>query len=212
MYEKFLNQFTKALESVTDSKNVWEIFSEFCHLSRMCFQQVILFDEEREQEIIKIQRASKNPNGFAEALSVLVGALENETGDFLGTWAGLNEVLYSKRGQFFTPYHISRFMAKIVISPTEKKSDKPITLNEPACGAGGMVIAMFETLKELRYYPKDFYVIAQDIDSLCVNMTYLQCTLLDIPAVVILGDTLALEAVAQYPTLSFVRNHPFGIR
>lgn len=208
MYEKYLKPFTEALESTGDGgKNPWEIFTEFCLLGRMSFQQALFFDKEREEKVLKIQQACRNPSGYSKALAVMVDALENEIGDFLGTWATQNNVLYGKRGQFFTPYHVSRMMAEMIIGPTHKDKAVPIKLNEPACGAGGMVIAMFSVLRELGYAPRDFYVIAQDIDALCANMTYLQCTLLDIPAVVIQGNTLALETIENFPTLSFVRNH-----
>lgn len=44
-------------------------------------------------------------------------------------------------GQYFTPDHICRFMAQITL-PSEELSakDGPITINEPTCGSGTMVI------------------------------------------------------------------------
>lgn len=108
MYENFHKQFSDAIESIhSGSKGILESFSEFCLISRLSFQQVLRFDREREEKIIQMQRASKNPKGYAEALAVLVNALEYRTGDFLGAWAEHSGVLYGKRGQFFTPYHVS---------------------------------------------------------------------------------------------------------
>ena len=100
MYENFHKQFSNAIESIhSGSKGILESFSEFCLISRLSFQQVLRFDREREEKIIQMQRASKNPKGYAEALSVLVNALEYRTGDFLGEWAGLNNALDHRSGQ-----------------------------------------------------------------------------------------------------------------
>lgn len=211
MYENFHKQFSNAIESIhSGSKGILESFSEFCLISRLSFQQVLRFDREREEKIIQMQRASKNPKGYAEALAVLANALQHKTGDFLGAWAEHSGVLYGKRGQFFTPYHVSLLMAKIIIGKPQKRG-RALSINEPACGAGSMVIAAFETLRELGYGPRDFYVIAQDIDALCVNMAYIQCTLLGIPAIVRHGDTLLNQIYCEYPTLPFVMSFPCGI-
>ncbi len=207
MYQKFYKDFSKALESVDGgSRALSATFRDFCHLTRMCFQQVQHFDQERENEVIKIQRASKNPNGYAEALAVLATALDYQIGDFLGEWAGLHTSLNRGTGQVFTPYHISKMMAEMIMGEP-KKQERPLSINEPTCGAGSMVIAAFDVLKEKKFSPMDFYIIAQDIDIHCVNMTFIQCTLLDIPAVVYHGDSLAYKFYAQFPTMTFIRNH-----
>ena len=153
-----------------------------------------------------MQRASKNPNGYAEALSVLVEALEYRTGDFLGEWAGLNNALNIGAGQVFTPYYVSKMMAEITIVQ-KKEEEHPIVINEPTCGSGGMVIASFEVLKDKNFSPKDFYIVAQDIDINCVNMTFVQCSLLDIPAIILHGNSLTLDIFDKFQTMSFERNH-----
>ena len=212
MHMDYFGKFEKALDSIHGgSRSCKETFSEFCLLARMCFQQAISFDRKREEEILKIQGASKKPDGYAEALAVLANALQHKTGDFLGAWAEHSGVLYGKRGQFFTPYNVSQLMAKIIFGKPQKRG-RPLPINEPACGAGSMVIAAFETLRELGYGPRDFYVLAQDIDALCVNMAYIQCTLLGIPAIVRHGDTLLNQIYCEYPTLPFVMSFPCGVR
>lgn len=207
MYENFHKQFSNAIESIhSGSKGILESFSEFCLISRLSFQQVLRFDREREEKIIQMQRASKNPKGYAEALSVLVNALEYQTGDFLGEWAGLNNALDHRSGQVFTPYYVSKMIAQSSVGNL-KRQEIPLSINEPTCGAGSMVIAIFDVLRNLNFSPRDFYIIAQDIDIHCVNMAYIQCTLLDIPAVVLHGDSLTDEIYAKFPTFSYSRNY-----
>ena len=54
-------------------------------------------------------------------------------------------------GQFFTPYHISEFMARVVISEQKQtllqKKNEIITINDPCCGGGGMMLAVLDVLK-----------------------------------------------------------------
>ncbi|MCP4407349.1 MAG: hypothetical protein GY807_06235 [Gammaproteobacteria bacterium] len=64
--------------------------------------------------------------------------------------------------------------------------------NEPACGAGAMIIALCTELKAAGInYQQALHVIAQDIDIRAVHMTYLQLSLLHCPAIIIQGITPA---------------------
>lgn len=56
------------------------------------------------------------------------------------------------------------------------------------------MIAIAEALGDKGFnYQRCLHVTAQDVDSRAVHMTYLQLSLLHIPAILILGNTLALE-------------------
>ena len=54
-------------------------------------------------------------------------------------------------GQFFTSYHISEFMARAVMDETlirEKTvDDGVITICDPCCGGGGMLVAALDVLR-----------------------------------------------------------------
>ena len=67
-----------------------------------------------------------------------------------------------------------------------------MTLNEPACGAGSMILGMATLLLELGYNPqKKLLIKAVDIDRRCVDMCFTQLGYYGLPAVVIHGDTLS---------------------
>ncbi len=102
----------------------------------------------------------------------------------------------AKKGQFFTPYNVSKLMAEINIIEIENQLAERdfITLSEPCSGSGGIIIAFAESLKEKGYnYQHQLFVEAIDIDELCFMMTYIQLALYGIPARVVLGDTLSLK-------------------
>jgi type I restriction-modification system DNA methylase subunit len=109
-------------------------------------------------------------------------------------------------GQFFTPPEISEFMAKVTYGDELRTMDKPfITLCEPACGAGGMVLAFAKVMMDAGVDPnRRLWVQAQDIDRLAALMCYLQLSLWHIPAVVIVGNTLAGESREVFTTPAHV--------
>ncbi|MPN25290.1 hypothetical protein SDC9_172697 [bioreactor metagenome] len=98
-------------------------------------------------------------------------------------------------------------MARIGMSGTIEENIQKhgyISVSEPTCGSGGMVIAMAEELKQLGYNPTSkMWVVAQDIDRKCCCMAYIQLTLLAIPAAIIWGDTLRVECREQWITTGY---------
>ena len=69
-----------------------------------------------------------------------------------------------------------------------------ITLSEPCCGSGALIIAFAQTLKEQNInYQQNLFVEAIDISEMCFKITYIQLSLLGIPAKVIQGDSLSLK-------------------
>lgn len=111
-------------------------------------------------------------------------------------------------GQFFTPYHISSLMAQMVAGTQGQDALQRrgfVRANEPTCGAGGMCVALAETMHKAGInYQQCLHVTAQDIDPVCVHMAYIQLSLLHIPAVVILGDTIKMEQRQHWLTLAHV--------
>ena len=131
------------------------------------------------------------PRIFAEVTL----AMEAETCDVLGRVFGELGLANAARGQFFTPYSICRMMATMTADLCPEASiakEGFLTLCEPACGAGAMVIATCETLRDAGInYQRHLHVTATDIDPRAVHMAYIQFTLLHVPAIVIIGDSLA---------------------
>ncbi len=94
-------------------------------------------------------------------------------------------------GQFFTPWHISHAMARMLFSKEEFEQRGYQTLCEPTCGAGGMILAAAQVLNEFGHdYKEKLIVQASDIDNNCAMMCYIQCSLYQIPAVVLCMNAL----------------------
>ena len=118
--------------------------------------------------------------------------------------------LINKRtAQFFTPYSASVLAARINIDESlvkEKTADDGIlTVNDPCCGGGGMLIAALEVLKSLGVnYARNCFMEANDIDLRCVHMTYLQLALAGVPAIVRHQNTLTRECWSVWYTPAYL--------
>jgi hypothetical protein len=138
--------------------------------------------------------------------------------DFLGTIAGARELLDVRLGQLVTPYPVSRMMAEMVLQDAGAiiKERGFVTLQEPASGTGGMVIAAADILEAQGFNPGlTLYVEASDVAALCFKMTYLQLSLRGIPATVRQANSLSLEVFegAHTPALAaFLFRHGDAFR
>lgn len=117
--------------------------------------------------------------------------------DWLGDLYMNSETSADKAGQFFTPYHVSKMIAKCVADQTIERIDNGenvVVVSEPACGSGGMILALCDVLQESGInYCEHVIADCSDIDQRCVHMAYVQMSLAGIPAVIRLQDTLSTE-------------------
>ena len=207
----YLKEFISKLQNLDHSRRVDNVFQDFLKLSTYATVQPFCRSPEIEQNYLDIidGYTKEQAEEFSKLLAFLVMALEEKHQDFLGcVYIKLN-LGNVANGQFFTPYHVSKMMAEICFVDIEKQLEERdfITLSEPCCGSGAMIIAYAQTLKEQGYnYQNQLFVEAVDIDELCFLMTYLQLSLYGIPARVMLGDTLAWKFSQMFYTPMYFIN------
>lgn len=147
---------------------------------------------------------------FAEIYILLTSQLDIGFGDYLGELYMRSETSNSKAGQFFTPYCVSKLSAEVSIHATDIQRyiqcNEILTLNEPACGSGGMIIAAADVLfNEYNFnISHNLFVECSDIDSRCVHMSFLQLGLAGIPAVIYKRNTLTMETWEMWKTPSLI--------
>lgn len=133
--------------------------------------------------------------------------------DYLGELYMRSATSNSKTGQFFTPYCVSKMCAEVAINENVIKEaieqDKILTMSEPACGAGGMIIAAADVLYNQYHFniARNLVVECSDIDSRCVHMTYLQLGLAGIPAVIFKRDTLTMQTWERWETPAYIMQY-----
>jgi len=133
--------------------------------------------------------------------------------DILGRLLMSREMNWKGAGQFFTPMHVARMMARInfpdgpALEAEFAAKDRILTIAEPACGGGVMVLAVVNVLREHGYpYASHAWIHATDVDVRCARMTYIQLSLAGAAATVTHGDTLAQESRAAWDTPACVLN------
>lgn len=201
-----IKQFESIISGLAGKYRQWDIFRDFVEMSALALSQPLNFQKGREERYLEIaKRYSKDELiKISHLLSVVVEALEEKPQDFLGECYQQLGLSSKQNGQFFTPYYLCQMMAQMVASSEEVDAlevGKYITVNEPACGAGANIIALFEHYRKHKVDTnRKVFVVAQDIDRMCAHMCFVQFSLLDIPAQVIIGNTLTLEAIEHFNT------------
>ena len=170
--------------------------------------------EEREKQYLRIvQKYDKHDLDimaqlFAQAWLALTEMPQTGFYDLLGELYMLSDTSNKKAGQFFTPYEVSKLSAQLTLTGSDNLKEDIITISEPACGSGGMILACADTLQndcKINYTAHSF-VVAGDIDSRCVHMCYVQLALTSIPAVIEQRNALTNEllgGVWKTPALIF---------
>lgn len=199
-------EFVKVFNGIGRQHNRYDVFRDFITASSLSIENVFLKSNKLEDDFKTIQAkySSEDMKGFSHLLGILVMGLEVEMCDFLGKVFMNLDFGSSHLGQFFTPFHVSELMAGLILGDMAQLETQPyITLNEPTCGAGGMVIASAKQMRLKGYNPQNcMLAICVDIDPVAARMCYIQLSYLGIPAIVSIGNSLSLK-------VSHVMHTPF---
>lgn len=80
-----------------------------------------------------------------------------------------------------------------------------LTLQEPACGSGVMIIESYNYLRREGFNPQQqMWVQARDLDFTATMMCYIQMSLLHIPGEVIIGNSLTNEVHHHFYTSAHI--------
>lgn len=190
-------EFVKLIEANSRRYRRHEVFRDFCEVAALSISNSVdrsQFEarEARYMEIVA-RYAREEVARFPAMLNCIVEALSAGMCDCLGQLFMAMELGDHWKGQFFTPYEVSYLMAKLVLGDVAAVIEREgfFTLNEPAAGAGAMVIATANAIQDQGMnYQQVMHVTTTDIDLTAVHMAYIQFTLLHIPAIVIHGNAL----------------------
>ncbi len=152
--------------------------------------------EARYMQIVGRYPKKDTIRGFKPLLDLAWETVEAGGIDFLGEVSGQLEVLDVGKGQFFTPFSLSKMMAQMMLGDVSQEITEKgyVLLGEPASGSGGMILAAADELTRQGYQPWFHMLVeATDVSSLCFHMCYLQLTWRAIPAGVIRGNSLSGE-------------------
>lgn len=205
-------EFIKLIGSNDRSRNDYDKFADFLELGYCAFAKLMALSTEQADAlearymrvVDRYRRDERQLNMIREIYPSLIGiawsAVKEGGVDFLGAVSSEMEILNSRIGQFFTPWNVTRMMAKMIVGGTDipeiVEGKGYVTILEPASGAGGMMLAAADEVQALGYDPGQHMLVNTiDISPMCFKMTYLQLAWRGIPALVQQGDTLRMQMV-----------------
>lgn len=193
-------QFMDHMNQLTYSRSAWEIWRDFVTMSACAISNAVDRSPKREErERLYLDTAGRYKADELDKISGMLAATaaaldDDPEQDFLGDLFQMLELSSHWHGQFFTPYSVCTFMAEIGLGEKVKAEIEEkghISVNDPACGAGALLIAAANACRAVKVnYQTSVEFIGQDIDFTAAMMCYIQISLLGCPGYVIVGDTL----------------------
>lgn len=184
----------KIINSLSGSKSSYQVFSDWIKCVALSLSQCCFKTEKREQQYLDTIRAYPAQE-FSKMAAMLAETIESSTGDILGDLFMISGWGNKNTGQFFTPYSVSLAVAQL----QSYENNEIVKMNEPSAGAGGMIIAVAQAMKEKGInYQKKLRVIAQDLDLTAFYMCYTQLSLMGIDAKCVQGDTLQNKSFPNF--------------
>ena len=196
----YKKEFCRQLEVFNYKYSRWDVWKDFLYVAAVSMVNTVPVKEreQREEQYLKIinKYTSKEQEALIEMFKLVILAFEeNPEQDFLGEMYHHLKLHQHQKGQFFTPYHICHFMSELNFSDNDMKDKLDekgyITVNDPACGAGALLIAFANVCRQHKInFQEKVLFIAQDIDLTAALMCYIQLSLLGCNAVIIVGNSL----------------------
>ena len=217
-----VDEIIKFIDSAPYRINKSQFISDVLECGAIAISNTVDFTvkDEREERYLEIinKYEPKEREMLAETFGKIYALLasvvydDGSFNDYLGEIFMRCNQGNKNTGQFFTPYHISHFMAEIAIFDDSEKlsnaleNDGILTLCDPCSGGGGMMVAALDVLKN-EYnvnYARNCFIECSDIDIRCVHMTYLQLALAGVPAIVKHQNSLSRELWSVWKTPAFI--------
>lgn len=192
-------------EESWDGARKGDVFLEFldimfCSLTRgkVEYDKRKMFRTNREGKIGLLSRA----------IRALGEAMEREPfRDLLGRVYQENSAGSDRqaRGSFYSPDSIAGLMTALTFDIEEMKEKigrgESVSVNDPACGSGRMILAAAGLLGDMR---SGLRVSCTDIDLTACKIAYVNFSLCGIPAVVSHGDALKMKCWQSWRTPALV--------
>ena len=203
--------FISIFNSIARHKHRYEVFQDFVILATIGLCIGFSKSKNLQQEFFSITEkySESEYKQLDELFTNLEWLLEPKPTDILGGLYMTLELSNDRTAQFFSPPEISTLLAKIsagnLLAQLETKPF--ITLSEPACGAGGMILAFVEEMRNQGINPAEkLFVQCVDIDRIAAFMCYIQLSLCGVPAQVIVGNSITQEYREIYYTPMYYLN------
>lgn len=209
-----LKDIQKEVDKASRNRDHYSVLSDLFEFTALSIAEAVDFKKHTKSKKADVLKRWSGQEQQLESLKDMLVTFYAERvdddiqfDDYLGKLFMMSNTSNKGAGQFFTPFHVSEFSAQLAVTGTDTSQDV-ITLHEPSCGSGGMIVAAAKALWDIGInYTERLFVECGDIDKRCVHMTYIQLSLFGIPAVVYQRDTLRMETFDEWLTPAFLFNY-----
>ena len=190
-------EFIKLIEGAARSRSMVDVFGDAVHLMAQSLWKPCIFNKAEADEVEADWQRTRDRytdgeyQNISKAFAVVCEALEHRREEFLGNVLEEIGAANTRNGQFLTPVHVARLMARICAPNIQHTPGEIITLYDPACGASVLMIEQAERLRESGVPQSDIFIVAGDIDRRACDMSYIELSLLGYAAKVEHMDALS---------------------
>ena len=205
-----IKSIVKKIQNTDHKYNYDEIFfdwikSMFYSYVNTC-NKIGYSDREDKFKRLEEKHGQQTMEIFKQCHSELVMLFENKIDDYLGKIFYELGMHNKMKGQFFTPLHLSKFMAETrvneLIKILEVKNIAKVI--DAACGSGSLILGMLAVLKEKGInYQNRIFVYCSDLDENAIQMTYVQLTLVGAMARCENKNALSEELFGSWDTFNY---------
>lgn len=196
--ESVQESFKTTFLSIASRFSRKEVFADFIRVSAN------FLDASVSTGSIQSQLVTEMPGRYSEAeiaqldklFNLLCDGLEIVPHDFLGEAYMTLELGNHDMGQFFSSDSLATLKTSLLMDNHYREILQHgfMTVVDPACGSGGLAIAVVRNLVEHGIPPAlNLFVQCTDIDHLAADMAFIQLSLLAVPAEIITGDSLRVD-------------------
>lgn len=187
-------KFIKKIEDLSKGKPIWQVWSDMItmiadaiYIAGAIMHGGIAANDKyiREYDSIKVEYKDDDVGCIFDMIEKAYE--DNPDQDFLG--AAYMELGLGNHwtGQFFTPYNVSKMMAQMTLGTSIPEEKDFISVCDPCCGAGAMLIAAANTFPD---YKERVLFCGQDIDRITGLMCYIQLSMLGCAGYVCIANSL----------------------
>jgi len=198
-------EFIKILKSINPLMQLNDVFSDWLKITA-AFLYFWKKNKSVNEEYIEIMKkySKEEQSKFADLLAITAIELGKGKYDFLGEVFISAKLHRNKKTQILTPYPVSEMLSKMALGEIEFNKDEIYFINDPCCGSGRLLITAAKYLETYNFdKSKNALYIGIDIDERFAEMTFIQLSLLGLPAIVIWGNSLTKETFWQKETLDY---------
>lgn len=192
-------EIVKLFDGIQGRHNLWRLWTDWVTMVAISISNAVSPSQAKDREAMYMNIVSDytpaEMDVFVKILALLSQAYEEDPDqDLLGDLFMSLDLGNASGGQFFTPYSLCKMSAKMMIgdSAISKIDEKGwVSINDPACGAGALLIAAANQFKEKGInYQQHCLFVAQDIDFVTALMCYIQLSLIGCAGYVYVGNTI----------------------